>query len=86
MDIRKVELHTEVYMTVGIHSIRYTQDANVQRIARYKQVYFRLCYGRLLDLGLFTLYKAVRDEQSQAREDVDYVAVHTCRCSLCGVR
>lgn len=71
-------------MTVGIHSIRYTQDANVQRIARYKHVYFRLCCGRLLDLGLFTLYKAVRDEQSQAREDVDYVAVH--RCSLCGVR
>lgn len=76
MDIRKVYLDTEVYMTVGIHSIRYTQDANVQRIARYKHVYFRLCCGRLLDLGLFTLYKAVRDEQSQAREG----------CGLCSCR
>lgn len=72
-------------MTVGIHSIRYTEDANVQRIARYKHVYFRLCCGRLLDLGLFTLYKAVRDGMSNHKHgrDVDYVAVH--RCSLCGV-
>lgn len=79
MDIRKVYLHTGVYMTVGIHSIRYTQDANVQRIARYKHVYFSLCCGRLLDLGLLTRRYGMSNHKHG--RDVDYVAVG----SLCRV-